>query len=234
MGSKARLAKNIAQIINPHSNGWNFVEPFAGGLNLTQNILASSYTVNDGNKYVAAMWTKLLTGWIPEQITKAEYNQIKANKQNYPDYLVGWCGVACSYSGKWFAGFAGKTATKIQTVRDYQQEALNSALKTVDSLKHLGIVEVTGLDYRLLQIPDNSVVYCDPPYANTTGYHNSFDSVEFFEWCRQLAKRCKVFVSEYTAPNDFQCVFSKEVKSSLSANGTCGGSIASVEKLFTI
>ena len=44
----------------------------------------------------------------------------------------------------------------------------------------------------------------------------------------------KVFVSEYSAPDDFECVWEKQTKSSLSANGVSGGSKASTEKLFTV
>jgi DNA adenine methylase len=46
------------------------------------------------------------------------------------------------------------------------------------------------------------------------------------------AKGHKVYVSEYSAPSDFKCVWEKETKSSLSANGIIGGSKLSVERLF--
>ena len=43
-----------------------------------------------------------------------------------------------------------------------------------------------------------------------------------------------MFVSECDAPDDFECVWSQEVKSLLSANGVCGGSKKSIEKLFKV
>ena len=43
-----------------------------------------------------------------------------------------------------------------------------------------------------------------------------------------------VYVSEYKAPEDFICVWEKEAKSSLSANGKIGGNKVSVEKLFKL
>ena len=46
--------------------------------------------------------------------------------------------------------------------------------------------------------------------------------------------RFTIFVSEYNAPDDFKCVWQKEAKSSLSANGKIGGNKISVEKLFKI
>ena len=47
--------------------------------------------------------------------------------------------------------------------------------------------------------------------------------------------RHTIFVSEYNMPEDkFECVWSKEVKSSLSANGKSGGNKNSTEKLFIV
>ena len=51
---------------------------------------------------------------------------------------------------------------------------------------------------------------------------------------REQAKNNVVFVSEYDVPDDFECVWSQEVKSSLSANGVAGGNKVSVEKLFKV
>ena len=76
---------------------------------------------------------------------------------------------------------------------------------------------------------------CDPPYKGTTEYKDSgFDHDKFYDWCREQAKKNIIFVSEYDAPDDFECVWSQEVKSSLSANGVCGGSKKSIEKLFKV
>ncbi|MBV5283409.1 MAG: DNA adenine methylase [Paludibacter sp.] len=63
-------------------------------------------------------------------------------------------------------------------------------------------------DYDTLNIPNNSVIYCDPPYANTTKYSKEgFDSVAFWQWCREKSLEShKVYVSEYNAPDDFVCI----------------------------
>ena len=80
------------------------------------------------------------------------------------------------------------------------------------------------------------MIYCDPPYKGTKTYNTSknFDHEQFYEWCREQAKKNVVFVSEYEAPEDFECVWQQEVKSSLSANGVAGGNKVSVEKLFRV
>lgn len=88
-------------------------------------------------------------------------------------------------------------------------------------------------EYNKLCIPPQSIVYCDPPYFGTTDYKDKFDHSIFWDWVRALANDGhKVYVSEYQAPNDFKCIWSKEIKSSLSANGKTGGSKRSVERLF--
>jgi DNA adenine methylase len=158
------------------------------------------------------------------------YNLVKNKKQNYPEHIVGWLGFNCSYSGKYFGGFAGETLTKEGTIRDYQQEAINNINKQIEKLN--GVIFHNN-NYYELDIPSNSIIYCDPPYENTTKYQNNFNHELFWNWCRKMSKEGhKVYVSEYNAPDDFECIWSKEVKSSLSANGKIGGSKNSIEKLF--
>ena len=90
-------------------------------------------------------------------------------------------------------------------------------------------------DFLELDIPPKSIVYCDIPYYGTKQYATSkgFDYEDFWTWARSIGEQGHtVFVSEYNAPTDFECVWGKEAKSSLSANGVIGGNKVSVEKLF--
>ena len=67
-----------------------------------------------------------------------------------------------------------------------------------------------NLDYHLLtdMIPDNSVVYLDPPYKGTFDYSENtsggcasntggFNTEEFLDWAYNIGKRCPTFISEY-------------------------------------
>ena len=82
----------------------------------------------------------------------------------------------------------------------------------------------------------------DPPYGigrdgqkRTTSSHGGRKASAFWRWCRvRSSEGHKVFISEYNAPTGFSCVWEKEIKSSLSANGKCGGSKSSTERLFAI
>lgn len=230
MGSKARFAKELLPIIlaGRKKDQW-YVEPFVGGANMIDKVDGNRIG-NDSNEYLIAFLSALADGYIPPIITREEYSRIQKNKGDYPKEIVGWAGFGCSYSGKWFGGFAGEVKTLINTTRNYQQEAQKNALKQAPFLK--GIIFKSG-SYLDLELPKDAIVYCDPPYAETTKYKDDFDHNRFWEWCDEVAKTHTIFVSEYTAPDNWKCVWEKEVGSSLSANGKSGGRKQSVERLFT-
>lgn len=231
MGSKARFAKEILSIVlkNRKEKQW-YVEPFAGGMNIICEATGDRIANDIQPNLIALFEAVVYENWQPIKLSKSFYESIRLNKSAYKPHLVGWAGFGCSYSGKYFGGYAGDTQTKIGTVRDYQQESINNLLKQKEKLKG---VHFTCMPYSVMLIPENSIIYCDPPYQNTTKYSDSFNHVAFWEWCRHMAKKGhQVFVSEYSAPDDFSCIWEKTAKSSLSANGVIGGSKESTEKLF--
>lgn len=228
MGSKSRLAKHILPIILKDRGDGFYVEPFAGGMNTIDKV-DGNRIANDINVYLIAMWKALADGWIPSEYSREEYTHMRDNKNLYPKHLVGYAGFCLSYCGKWFSGYAGISNTR-DGIRDYQKEAKNNILKQV---KQMGGVIFSNTTYWEMDIPCGSIVYCDPPYAGTTEYKDSgFNHTLFWKWVREISENNKVFVSEYNAPEDFKCVWQKEVASSLSANGKAGGNKKSIEKLF--
>ncbi|PHM65953.1 hypothetical protein Xkoz_03839 [Xenorhabdus kozodoii] len=179
---------------------------------------------SDRHEYLMEMWIALLSGWQPpEQISREQYYAVKSNPDETP-HLTGWVGFNCSYAGKWFDGYVGSGRVKSGRVRDYQLEAINNIQRQLIKLN--GVI-LQCCDYRELDIPDGAVVYCDPPYANTRQYRDTFNTAEFWNWVRELSRRCTVFVSEYTAPDDFDCIWSREVISGISGTKT-----TSIESLF--
>lgn len=235
VGSKARFAKYIAPILNKALEDREmYFEPFVGGANLIQHIRKDRVLIgSDSNEYLIEMWVALQKGdLIPHKVSRDEYEYVRLNRDE-DKALTGWVGFNCSYSGKFFGGFAGETKTRAGTIRDYQQEAINNVTKQIPELSG---VKFYNKYYEDLDIPENSVVYCDPPYKGTTGYEDSINYEHYYEWLRELNRRgVKVFASEYSMPEDFKEVWRLETKSSLSANGKQGtGSKRSVEKLFTL
>jgi len=115
--------------------------------------------------------------------------------------------LCATYNAKWFGGYAGIVKTKIDTYRNYYDEAVRNVLSQIDDLKN---VEFTNKDY-YEYYPVNCFVYCDPPYEGTTKYKDNFDHEKYWDWVREISKRNFVVCSEYNAPDDFQCIWSKEL-----------------------
>lgn len=226
VGSKNRLAKYLLPIIlkDRTKDQW-YVEPFCGGCNLIDKVTGKRIA-NDVNFYLIEFLKAVAEGWLPEKnFPESLYYAIKDNPKNYPPEVVGYAGFQLSYASKWFGGYRRDRIGK----RRYDWEAYNHVVKQSHLLTG---IRFRNVSYDELYIPDNSVVYCDPPYVNTTdAYKTKFDSEKFWNWVREASKTNTVFVSEYAAPEDFKCVWSKEVVSSLDLNT---GGKRNVERLFTL
>ena len=174
-----------------------------------------------------AMWNALINGnWDPPKtVSELEYKTIKYNQDQYPKYLVGYVGFN-SFGGKWFAGYRRDKEGK----RDYWGEHYRNITKQVPKLE--GII-LSCKSYLELDIPEESIIYCDPPYAATTKYRDTFNYEIFWDWCRQKSKAGhSVFISEYNAPNDFECIWEKGSKTTFSWHAENLSTKESVERLF--
>lgn len=68
---------------------------------------------------------------------------------------------------------------------------------------HAGpILSVKSCDYRALTFDHPGIIYCDPPYRNTSKYHTvaAFDFDAFYSWCE--SQILPVYISEYSMPED--------------------------------
>ena len=221
MGSKNRIAKDISKIINEiivENNIETYIEPFVGGANMIQHINCNNKIGIDNNEYLIAMWNAIISDWIPpNEISKTSYNEIKDNKDGFKKELVAIAGFCSTYNAKWFGGYAGRVTTKIGTVRDYYDESIRNILKQKEYLKDVKFI--CG-DYKKIHGLKDILIYCDPPYENTTGYgyDKGFNHDEFWEWVRIMSKDNIVLVSEYNAPDDFKVIFEKTLTTTLDKN----------------
>jgi DNA adenine methylase len=57
------------------------------------------------------------------------------------------------------------------------------------------------------------ITFFSTPYElKNKRYKEHFDSDEFWKWCREKSNEGHtVFISEYNAPNDFECIWEKEI-----------------------
>lgn len=242
MGSKARFANEILPIIlSERRPNQYYVEPFCGGCNTLYKVTGKRIGA-DLNKYLIAMW-KFLTETdfpFPRTITKEQYvfyRQLWHTRNcldlDIEDAMTGWVGFMASFNGRFFEG--GYSGHKVRVnsksgFRNYISEQIRNTVTQVDKLKG---VDFYWADYSELEIPSQSIIYCDPPYKGTTGYNVSkhFDHNRFYEWCRkQKEKGHTLFVSEYSMPDDFTLVWEKE--SNININ--CSNTKKAVERLYKL
>ena len=235
MGSKNRIAKHILPIIlkNRKENQY-YVEPFVGGANMIDKVNALRIGA-DINPYLIELFKGLQKGRalifdIPKTIydkARTEYNNKTTNE--FDLFTIAWIGYMASANGRFFeGGYSGISNTKIGTSRNYINESISNIQKQVSRIQNIHFV---CSSYENLDIPKNSIIYCDIPYKNSKQYSFSkdFDYDKFWNWAREKANQGhKVFISEYNAPDDFECVWSKEVTNAMSTKKT----YKPTEKLF--
>jgi DNA adenine methylase len=228
MGSKNRIAKHILPIIlKDRKEGQCYVETMVGGANLIDKV--DGWRIGaDINKPLIDALTLIRDDAesIPVLISEDDYAKAKESREGG---LNGFIGFAMSFGGKWFGGYRRDvkgTKGRIENMKTQTRRSRNNAIAQG---KNLIDVVFSCCGYGSLDIPPQSIIYCDPPYAGTTKYKDDFDHGIFFEWCREKCKEGhQVFISEYNAPYDFVCVWQKELQSGLNTNSTKKG----VEKLF--
>jgi DNA adenine methylase len=237
MGSKSRIAKYILPIIQQKMTDYNlktYVEPFCGGCNVIDKIQAPYRIANDKQPYLIELYKNMCNlSQLPEFVTKEHYNEVKKSyiekDSRFPDWYIGAVGFFASYNGKFFdGGYAGIAKTKIGTIRNYYDEAKRNFEKQVDNLKN--VIFSSG-DYReTCSHFTNALVYCDPPYKNTTGYKSDalFNHEDFWDWCRKMSGENIVLISEHTAPPDFECIWEMSLKRTLDNKNRS----SCIEKLF--
>lgn len=228
MGSKGRHAKYlIPYIMEGHNQEKPYVEPFVGGGNIFSQVPANIKWGNDTATYAVALLDALSKGWEPPTyLDELTYYQIKEDPHGYDPALVGFAAYCCSYAGKFWGGY--------WRAKDMKGNIRNCAAEQARNLEkqRSGLIgaKFTNLNYLEMGIEPGSTVYCDPPYIGTTGYQYDIDHAEFWHWCEELVlKGCRVFVSEYKAPLDWECVWEKDVTNSLTKET---GAKRGVEKLF--
>jgi DNA adenine methylase len=228
MGSKRRIAKYILPImLEGRKDGQWWVEPFVGGANMIDKVDGNRLGA-DSNEYLIALLKKMQgEQFSAPEVTKELFCQIKENKHRYHDWLVGYAGTQLSFGSMWFGSYRQDN----KGVRNYSSEAASNVDKQSKKIKG---IEFTSSKYQRLEVPPESVIYCDPPYEGTASYKavDKFNHPDFWQWCREKSEEGHtVFISEYNAPDDFECIWQQELNVTVAKNGK---NKKAVEKLFRI
>lgn len=215
LGGKERIAATIADfILSQKGSRTIYVEPFIGGGSVYSRLAPRFETAygSDAHACVVAMWQAVQGGWEPPSTVSHDlYCELR--ESNDVSALRGVVGFGCSFGGKWFGGYA-----RCSRGTNYALAAKKSIARKAPGM----VGTISCRDYRDYRPSTRSLVYCDPPYADTTvGYTgvDAFDSDEF--WSTMRAWRdagALVFVSEDKAPDDWTSVLNIERRRALSDN----------------
>ncbi len=220
-------------ILKDGKPGQWYVEPFVGGGNVIDKVFGNRKAA-DSNQHVIDALCFIRDGKIPKnnnEFTENDYNLAAkmargGDLAGYDDGLYSYALIAFSFGAKWLGGWSrGKNSKGEQ--RDYVAEQYRANIKQKPLLQGVCFEHSS---YEELEIPKNSIIYCDSPYKGATGYKDKFDHDKYYEWCRlQVKNGHNVFISEYNAPADFVCVWQQELKVSVAKDGK---QKTALEKLF--
>jgi DNA adenine methylase len=233
LGGKSRTRNHIAAYLNRiRKTGQPYWEPFVGAGWVLEKIKGQPIYASDANEALVFMWQRLQQGWVPPSVVTEEmYHTAKGGE--YDAALTAFIGFGASHSGKWFAGFI-KPDHKINNAVNKKGElwARDSLLKKLNRFEDTHFFAANFLE---CYVPAyGCLIYCDPPYDDTTAYGAvpPFSTVKFWERVRWLEGHGHtVVVSEYQAPADFSCVVEIVTKTDMH---TKNGKDRRVERLFRL
>ncbi|MDA3856438.1 MAG: DNA adenine methylase [Candidatus Woesearchaeota archaeon] len=230
LGGKGRIAKHILPIIlKDRQEAQYYIEPFVGGANTIDKV--EGLRIGGDAHLPTILALEQIRDNLEEipkdnkEFTEDNYKKCREDSKLLTRHDISFVGFAYSFGAKWYGGWCRAK----DPLKDYVAIAYRSAVKQSPKLQGITLVHST---YDKLDIPSNSIIYCDPPYRYTTKYKSDIDHDHFYSWCRNKKKEGHtIFISEYNMPDDFICVWGKEVTSNLdSTNNT----LNKVEKLFTL
>lgn len=237
IGGKSKIAKGIVGALIEHSHGAvYYYEPFVGGGSVLHEVAKSGQFLHcyasDISPDLIVMWNALYQGWAPpKELSEWDYNSLR---HAAPSALRGLAGFGGSFGGKWFGGYARGGLQPNGKPRNHFGESARNARAIADSLP-FGGVTFSHRSYDAINPIAGSVIYADPPYADSEGYSaaGQFDTKTFWvEAERWHRNGCAVFVSEYTAPDHWRCIWESAHRRSLAKPNQ--GRPMRTEKLFTL
>ena len=210
MGGKVRIAKYLVPVLQERLKDKDtFVDLFCGSCNIISAIKAPNRIANDLHKELIALHKAVQQGWVPPSVVTEEDHKQARRKDGYTeDHLKAFIRFGCSFGGDYNGGYA-----RGEGDRNYALGAKNTLLKKHQNMKD---VQFFNLNYSEVSIPNNSLVYCDIPYKDTTKYSTgSFDHSSFYSWCKDMKnKGHDIVVSEYlcNVPEGWEVLWKHEGK----------------------
>ena len=107
---------------------------------------------------------------------------------------------------------------QLERLQRLQQLQQLERLQRLQQLQQLNSIEYSTLDYRFLNIKNDDIVYCDPPYFGTGEDYGGFDNESFQHWLANCPAK-QIYISEYTQLPHTEVAFILGKKQSFQAKG---------------
>lgn len=236
-GSKDKISKYLIPIIQDYiekNNIDTYIELMVGGCNLIDKVQCEKKIGCDINNDLITLLKYIQkdneVSIAPLDCSFDHYKDVRVNKYNgkYPLEYVALIGYCASYGGRYFDG--GYATAGKSSQRNIYQERVKNLRKQAPLLND---IEFYCCDYFNFDFSKykNALFYFDPPYKGTKQYSKDiFDYDKFYDFCRDLSKTNIALISEYDMPDDFKCIWKKEVKVNQKSNRTTADK--AIEKLF--
>ena len=192
----AGVISAVVPVIRKHHklHQW-YVEPF-GNLGCYPMRIYTHRLINYENKYLYFTRKRLQEGWIPpEFVHPYRAIEIRKNPNSFPEEIVGWVNHYLPIYAKMFHQVRNTDPNKL-----FPSFAHKLICMQYPKYKS---VQVYNLPYQKIDIPDESLIFCD--MREEFMRHNYVvPDDEFWAWCRTKAtQKHTVLVKSKSAPEDF-------------------------------
>jgi DNA adenine methylase len=148
---------------------------FCGSLNVVRHVQTPRRLAVDACGPLIFMWRAALRGWVPPtEVSREEYDRVKAT-QDPRDPLTAFVLFGCSFGGKWCGGYAKNRPT--QRYAEYASHQVVAKARDC-----VGLVLEHADFQEMVYWPPGTVLFCDPPYAGTTGYNVHLPALRTRGW----------------------------------------------------
>ena len=232
-GSKNRLSPYFVPLFQKIIEKYNintYIEPFVGGANIFDKIKCENKIAYDKSQTLIALFNQGLkdASVIPAHGSREWWDEAKAQykgekSRTMPDWKIGAIQFFASFGTR---GFPGGYANN-KNSKDYYNERYRNFKDQIKTIENNGGGLFLVSEYKDIEIPNRSFVYCDPPYEGTKPYgysfENNFDHKEYWNWIREISKYNYVICSEQSCPEDFTTVWSGELNRMVSSDNSYKG-----------
>lgn len=224
LGSKKRHLGKILPIIQgaiDDNDIHAYLEPFVGGANVLSHVKCDRRFGYDANELTIELLRHVRDGGeLLPSVSRDEFNKARDEWRNgtltRPLWQYGNICWLASFGNKGWQGSYAEPKCKSDPRRDIYQECVRNIMAQRDSLTGC-VLEVS--DYRDVKLPDERcVVYCDPPYNCPTQYENvsPIDYSEYYDLLLEWHDMGHIVIcSEYSMPDDFECILEIPTKANL-------------------